>query len=193
VAVDARDPDTVHHSENVTDLATALALVLDLSEEQTRILELAAQLHDIGKVGVEESVLLKEDKLDEHEWARLRIHPELGERILAPAQLAEVLPTVRHHHERWDGTGYPDRLKGLEIPLHARVLAVCDAFEAMTSPRRYRQTLTVPQAIAEVERCAGTQFDPDIAHVFARMVGRLHGQAIRESIGPQAHGPGNRP
>ncbi len=183
VAADARDPDTANHSENVADLATALALVLDMSQEQTRILQLAAQFHDIGKIGIDDAVLLKQEPLDERERASVETHPVLGARMLAPAQFDDILPAVRHHHECWDGTGYPDRLKRYEIPLHARVIAVCDAFDAMTSHRRYREAMTVPQAIAEIERQAGTQFDPDIAHVFARMVGRLHGQSIRDSIG----------
>jgi diguanylate cyclase (GGDEF)-like protein len=181
-AVDSRDPDTRHHSQNVADLATALALVLDVSEEQTHVIELAAQMHDVGKLGVTDEVLLKSEPLSADDQALVQEHPVLGERILAAARLDEILPAVRHHHERWDGKGYPDGLSGYDIPLAARMLSVCDAFEAMTSVRRYRQTLSVPQAISEIERCAGTQFDPDIAHVFGRMVGRLHGQALRDSI-----------
>lgn len=181
-AVDARDSDTRHHSQNVADLATALALVLDLSEETTHLIELAAQMHDVGKLGVSDEVLLKQEPLTPDDRAHIEEHPVLGERILAAARLDDILPAVRSHHERWDGTGYPDGLSGYDIPLVARMLSVCDAFEAMTSVRRNRNTLTVPRAIAELERCAGTQFDPDIALVFARMVGRLHGQALRDTF-----------
>lgn len=189
-AVDARDPDTRHHSENVADLATALALVLDLSEDHSHLLELAAKMHDVGKIGVRDEVLLKSTHLSPQDRAHIEEHPVLACRILAPAYLDDILPAVRHHHERWDGRGYPDGLAGFEIPLDARVLAICDAFEAMTSSRRYRDALTVPQAIAELERCAGTQFDPDIALVFARMVARLHGQTLRDGMSPTLPEPG---
>lgn len=181
-AVDARDPDTAHHSENVAELAAALGVVLDLSPERIRSLELAAHMHDVGKIGVRDDVLAQHGELSAEARAIIEEHPALGERILAPAGLDEILPTVRHHHERWDGTGYPDCLVSYDIPLDARILAVCDAFEAMTSPRGARAAMTVPRALAEIEREAGAQFDPDIAHAFARMIGRLHGSALRDRL-----------
>ena len=182
-AVDARDSDTLHHSENVAELAAALAQVLGMSEQQIRVVTLASRLHDIGKIGVRDDVLLKTRPLSRGERAHIEEHPILGERILAPAQLDELLPAVRHHHERWDGAGYPDGLRGPQIPLEARVLTVCDSFEAMTSTRPYRNALSIEDALREIEDCAGTQFDPDVTAVFVRMVVQLHGYADREPVG----------
>jgi HD-GYP domain-containing protein (c-di-GMP phosphodiesterase class II) len=173
--VDARDPATKHHSENVAELAMSLAQVLGLTESQVRIVELASQMHDVGKIGIRDDVLLKPSALTAEERVHVEEHPTLGERILMPAQLDEILPAVRHHHERWDGTGYPDRLRGIEIPIEARLLSVCDAFEAMTTTRTYRVGLSLEEAVAEIEACAGTQFDPDVAAAFARMVTKLQG------------------
>lgn len=193
-AVDARDSDTRHHSENVAELAAALAQVLGMSEQQSRVVALAARLHDIGKIGVRDDVLMRTEPLNDEERAHIEEHPVLGERILAPAHLDEILPAVRHHHERWDGTGYPDGLRGPQIPLEARVLCVCDAFEAMTSVRTYRPALTVGAALIEIEKASGTQFDPEVASAFARMVTHLHGYAGRGSAtrhvvaGDAAHG-----
>lgn len=179
-AVDARDSDTRNHSENVAELATALAQVLGMSQQQIRVVELASRLHDIGKIGVRDEVLLKSDPLTTEDRLHIEEHPLLGVRILQPAHLDEILPAVRHHHENWDGTGYPAGLRGPQIPLEARVLSVCDAFEAMTATRSYRTSLSVSDALLEIERNAGTQFDPDVASAFARMVTHLHGYAARD-------------
>jgi len=179
-AVDARDSDTLNHSENVSELASALAQVLGMSEQQRKVIELASRLHDIGKIGVSDEVLLKAEPLTEEERRHVQEHPVLGERILAPAHLDEILPAVRHHHECWDGSGYPDGLRGPQIPLEARVLCVCDAFEAMTATRSYRPSYSVKDALHEIERQAGVQFDPDVAAAFARMVTHLHGYAARD-------------
>jgi HD-GYP domain-containing protein (c-di-GMP phosphodiesterase class II) len=190
-AVDARDASTRFHSQSVSELVSAFALVLDLSEERTRALESAAMLHDIGKVGIADEVLLKLDPLTDEEWVRVRAHCELGVRLLAPAEMPEVLPIVRSHHERWDGTGYPDGLSATDIPLEARMLAICDAFEAMTTGRRWRPALSTAAALEEIERFAGTRFDPALAERFERMVVRMHGRPIagrlaarRRDIGP---------
>jgi len=172
--VDARDPATKHHSENVAELAQSLAQVMGLSDDQVRIVELASQMHDVGKIGIRDEVLLKPSALTADERTHVEGHPALGERILLPAQLDEILPAVRHHHEHWDGSGYPDGLRGREIPIEARILSVCDAFEAMTTTRTYRTGLTLEEAAVEIEACAGTQFDPEIAATFARMVMKLH-------------------
>jgi diguanylate cyclase (GGDEF)-like protein len=177
-AVDARDASTRLHSQTVAELVSAFALLLDLSESRTRTLELAAQLHDIGKIGIADEILLKSSPLSDEEWECVHGHCELGERLLAPAEIPEVLPIVRHHHERWDGTGYPDALSGSDIPLEARMLAICDAFEAMTTGRRWQPALSVAATLEELERNAGTSFDPGLTETFSRMVVRMHGRPI---------------
>lgn len=173
-AVDARDPATRHHSANVAELAVPLCQVLGLDDEQAQMIGLAALMHDVGKIGVRDEVLLKPGPLSSIERAEVEQHARLGERILEPAGLVELLPIVRHHHERWDGTGYPDGLAGEEIPLGSRVLAVCDVFETITSGRPYRPAGTAEEAVAEVVACAGTQFDPQVAYAFGRMVAGLN-------------------
>ena len=185
-AVDARDPNTRRHSENVADLASGLALVMGLTAENATVLELAARMHDVGKVGIPDAVLHARGTLDAAQREKVEQHPILGERIVDAARLDEILPAVRHHHERWDGTGYPDGLAGNEIPLDARILAVCDAYESMTAPRTYDDSLTAEEAIVEIELCAGTQFDPDIAAAFSRMIRQVHRSSPRDRAGRSA-------
>ena len=169
-AIEARDPYTRGHSSRVTELAEALARRLGWSDQRIAALRLGGPLHDIGKLAVSDEVLRKEGLLDEGELAEIREHPKNGARLLLRvAALRAAIPYVLYHHERWDGTGYPSGKAGEEIPLEARVLAVADAFDAMTSDRPYRRALTLQQALAEVERCAGTQFDPRIAEVFLEL------------------------
>lgn len=172
-AVDARYEQTRDHSENVAQLAVSLAQVLGLPEDLVRAIGLAAQVHDVGKIGVRDEVLLKAGALSVEERHLVEEHPVLGERILTPTDLEEVLPLVRHHHERWDGTGYPDQLRGPQIPVGARILAVCDAFEAMTSERPYRGPLSFEDAVAQLEGGSGSQFDPEVAATCVRMVTQL--------------------
>jgi HD-GYP domain-containing protein (c-di-GMP phosphodiesterase class II) len=169
-AVEARDPYARGHSARVTEIAAAIARRLGWDEEQLALLHLGGPLHDVGKLGVSEEVLAKPGPLEESELEEIRQHPRLGARILLRvAALREALPYVLYHHERWDGGGYPTGRAGEQIPLEARVLAVADAFDAMTSDRPYRPALNREEAIAEVERCAGTQFDPDIVRVFMEL------------------------
>ncbi len=177
-AVDARDPATKDHSVNVSELATALAQVLDLSDRQVQIVGLGALMHDVGKIGVRDEILLRPGPLSPEERAEIEEHTLLGERILAPAMLDDILPLVRWHHERWDGSGYPDRLTGEEIPIEARILAVCDAFETLTTGRPYRAALSIAEALEEIEACAGAQFDPAVTAAFARMVRGLAGERV---------------
>ena len=166
-AIEARDPYTRGHSSRVTELAEALARRLGWGEERIASLRLGGPLHDIGKLAVSDDVLRKEGRLDADELAEIREHPKNGARLLLRvAALRAAIPYVLYHHERWDGTGYPSGKAGEEIPLEARILAVADAFDAMTSDRPYRRALTLEQALAEVDRCAGTQFDPRVAEVF---------------------------
>ncbi len=172
-AVDERYSYTKEHSENVAQLAVSVSQVLGLSDEAVRAVGLAAHVHDLGKIGVRDEVLLKEGPLSPDERRAMEEHPVLGERILAPTELEEVLPLVRHHHERWDGAGYPDGLRGPQIPVGARILAVCDAFEAMTAARPYRGPRTFEAAVREIEEGAGSQFDPEVAGAFVRMVTHL--------------------
>jgi putative nucleotidyltransferase with HDIG domain len=172
-AIEARDPYTQGHSARVTKLAEAVARRLGWNEERLASLRVGGPLHDIGKLGVSDDVLGKKGRLDEKEFAQIREHPKIGARLLLRvAGFREALPYVLYHHERWDGKGYPSGRAGKEIPVEARVLAIADAFDAMTSDRPYRQALTREQALAEVERCAGTQFDPEIARIFLEVFGR---------------------
>jgi diguanylate cyclase (GGDEF)-like protein len=192
-AVDARAEQTRHHSEVLGEIASAFALVLELSDEQTHVLETAAQVHDIGKIGVPTEILLKPGQLSPGEREIMDRHPGLGEQLLRPADMPEILPAVRHHHERWDGTGYPDGLSGLDIPFEARVLSLCDSFEAMTHARPYRPALTTAQALAEIERCSGAQFDPMLATAFGRMVERMYGRAVSKRTAAMHRETGRAP
>jgi putative nucleotidyltransferase with HDIG domain len=171
-AIEARDPYTRGHSSRVTDLAEAVARALGWSEERIASLRVGGPLHDIGKLAVSDEVLCKEGRLDDDELAQIREHPKIGAKLLLRVTtLREAIPYVLYHHERWDGTGYPSGKRGEEIPVEARVLAIADAFDAMTSDRPYRNALSREEALAEVERCAGTQFDPKIARVFLEVFG----------------------
>ena len=174
-ALEAKDDYTSAHAREVSDLAVAVARRLGASEELVQAIELGALLHDIGKIRIPEAVLHKRSALDDEEWAVMRTHPVVGERILAPIEaLANVAPIVRSSHERWDGGGYPDGLSGEEIPLGARIVAVCDAFRAMVEPRPYRPALDLEAARAELDRCSGTQFDPSVVTALLRSLDARH-------------------
>lgn len=166
-AVDAKDTYTAGHSTRVSLYARVIGKLIDLPKDEFEKLKLAALFHDIGKIGIPDNVLLKEGKLTEEEFNIIKSHPETGNNILiSVSMLSEILPAVRHHHEKYDGRGYPDGLKGEEIPLHARILAIADAFDAMTSDRSYQKKRTYEEALKELERCAGTQFDPVMTKAF---------------------------
>lgn len=169
-AIDARDPSTKKHSEHVSDIAVEIGQAMNLSETQLEQLEWAGLLHDIGKIGIRDAVLLKPEKLTREERILMNEHPAKGEEILKDVdQLAAERPLIRHHHEWYNGSGYPDRLIGEEIPLLARVLHVADAFEAMTASRPYRPVpLTAAEAHEELRRYAGIQFDPKVVEAFGR-------------------------
>lgn len=170
-AVDAKDPFTRGHSDRVAQYSIMIAQRMSLSHEQRVALEMAAYLHDIGKIGVKEEILLKPGRLTEIEMGQMRHHPLIGANILKPVGFPwPITPVVRHHHERWDGDGYPAGLRGEETPLLARILTVADAYEAMIADRPYRRGRTIEDAIEELERCAGTQFDPKIVDAFIGVV-----------------------
>jgi len=162
VTLEAKDAYTSGHSQRVTRYASAIGRSLGLPERELTVLRYAAQLHDIGKIGITEDILHKPGPLNHFEWRVIRSHPVISERIIEPLDfLDSVKDVVRHHHERWDGQGYPDGLKGESIPLLTRILGVADAYDAMTSRRPYRlQPLKPRQALEEIQRCQGTQFDP---------------------------------
>jgi diguanylate cyclase (GGDEF)-like protein/putative nucleotidyltransferase with HDIG domain len=166
-AVDARDVYTGSHSERVADLAARTARRLGLAEEDVELTRLAGSLHDLGKLAIPEEILRKPGPLTEPERIVLERHPQIGFRMLESLGVDPVAEWVLHHHERWDGSGYPDGLAGERIPLGARIIFVADAFDAMTSERVYRSRVLPAEAIAELERCAGTQFDPDVIAAFA--------------------------
>jgi len=169
-AVDKRDPFTSLHSHRVKVIAVDIGREMRVSEPELEALEWGGLLHDVGKIGVPDSVLLKQERLTRDERMRMNAHPVLGAEIIAPVtKLAPELPIIRHHHEWYNGSGYPDRLIGDEIPKLARILHVADAFEAMTAQRPYRMTpLTTEQALAELRKFAGIQFDPTVVDAFVR-------------------------
>jgi putative nucleotidyltransferase with HDIG domain len=168
--LDLRDVATARHSETVGRYAERIAAELGLAPDQVERVRVAGVLHDIGKLGISDAVLLKPGRLEPHEWQEIKRHPELGARILEHANLRDVASWVLSHHERVDGTGYPRELARTLIPLEGRILAVADAYEAMTADRPYRRALTEPEARAELRRGAGTQFDPDVIAAFERVL-----------------------
>ncbi|MEA2608530.1 MAG: hypothetical protein QOJ75_773 [Chloroflexota bacterium] len=169
-AVDKRDPFTARHSERVKQISVDIGSVMRVSDYELEALEWGGLLHDVGKIGVPDSVLLKQERLTREERMIMNAHPVLGAQIIAPVnKLAAELPIIRHHHEWYNGSGYPDRLIGDEIPKLARILHVADAFEAMTAARPYRMTpLTNEQALAELRKFAGVQFDPVVVDAFVK-------------------------
>ncbi len=170
-ALEARDEYTSSHARWITDTALRVGAELGLDGDALKRLELGALFHDIGKIGIPNSVLLKPGPLTDDERALIETHPEVGEKILAPIdQLGDVCSIVRACHERWDGAGYPDHKAGDEIPLEARIIFACDAFHAMTTDRPYRRALTVEEALRRLEEAAGSQFDPTVVGVCVRLL-----------------------
>lgn len=166
-ALETRDFETHGHSERVVTFSLRLGFELGLEKEKLRDLELGALLHDIGKIGVPDAILRKPAKLNEDEWAKMKLHPLHGQKILRSIRFLEgAANVVGQHHERWDGEGYPNGLRGEEIDLGARIFAVVDAFDAMISDRVYRRGRPYEDALAELEKCAGTQFDPLVIDAF---------------------------
>jgi diguanylate cyclase (GGDEF)-like protein len=172
-AVDARDVYTGSHSERVGELSARIARRLGIDEPQVELTRLAGSLHDLGKLAIPEEILRKPGALNDSERLVLQRHPQIGHRMLESLGVEPIADWVLHHHERWDGNGYPDRLRGEQIPLGARIIFVADAFDAMTSERVYRKPLSEHDAVSELERCAGSQFDPAVVDAFSEELGAV--------------------
>jgi HD-GYP domain-containing protein (c-di-GMP phosphodiesterase class II) len=168
-AVDKRDHYTRRHSEDVTEYSLMIAEQIGLSQDTMRTLRLAGLLHDLGKIAIPDSILRKPGKLTDEEYEVMKQHPVFGWLIVgAIPSLSETLPAVRHHHERYDGRGYPDRLAGEDIPLLGRLMAVADAFSAMTTDRPYRKGMGLAEAVDQLHKGSGTQFDPAMVDAFVK-------------------------
>jgi putative nucleotidyltransferase with HDIG domain len=174
-ALDSRDKNTAHHSANVAAYSVLIAREMGLSRKECEDVHIGGLLHDVGKIGVPEAILKKTGRLDFEEFQQIKKHPIIGYKILEHISIFRkngVLDMVKHHHERYDGNGYPDGLKGKDIPKLARIMAVADAFDAMTARRVYREANDLEFAINEISKNKGTQFDPEIAEIFLKMVER---------------------
>ena len=172
-AVDAKDGEVFGHSHRVADLAVLLGQEVGLAGERLHQLYVAAHLHDIGKIGIPDAILHKAGPLSGGEWRRIQAHPEIGERIVrSMSAFAATATVIRHHHEKFNGSGYPDGLAGGAILLEARIIAIADAFDAMTTDRPYRKCLAAGEALQEVLQCAGGHFDPTLATIFVEIMRR---------------------
>ena len=170
-AVEAKDSYTRGHSDRVSEYSVLIGEKLGLPEEQIKILRIGGLFHDIGKIGIPDRILLKPEKLSDDEYSQIKNHPSIGAHILSSSAIFKnIIPIVKHHHERYDGNGYPSRLKGEKIPYVARIAAVADTFDAMTSRRSYRGPIDIEKVKEEIKRCEGTQFDPQIAEVFLEIL-----------------------
>lgn len=186
-------PSTGEHSARVAMGCVILAKALQLGWEERQTLLVAGRLHDLGKLLLPPGLLEKEGALDAGEWAQVRRHPELGEQLVRSAQAPDVIcQAIRHHHERWDGKGYPDGLSGGQIPLFSRIMAVCDSFDAMVGHRPYRKSMTVSEALDELRRVRGTQLDPEIVDAFLSLprpvLEGIAGYNAQPATGPQERG-----
>lgn len=167
LAVDAKDSYTKNHSDRVSYYSVLLAKALGLPDEEIELIRDGGLFHDIGKIGIPDAILQKAGKLTDDEYHDIKNHPSIGEHILQPAKIFDnIIPMVKHHHERYDGRGYPSGLKGEDIPLNARIVCVADSFDAMTSDRSYRPRFTLYKALDELKACKGAQFDPTLVDLF---------------------------
>jgi len=170
-AIDAKDPYTRGHSERVSSYSMAIAKHLGLDSEAVFRVRIGAILHDVGKLGIRDSILQKPGGLTAEEYAVMRLHPEIGSQIMAPIRmLKDILPGIRNHHETWDGRGYPDQLAGEQIPLIARIIGVADSFDAMTTDRPYQKAMTLEHVVSQLRAMAGTRFDPRVIEAFVEAV-----------------------
>src|SRR3989440_2599412 len=172
-ALEAKDPYMRGHSARVADLAATVAHQLGMSEEDVELVRVAGRLHDIGKIGTRESVLNKQGALTPEEFEHVKQHVVIGSQILAPlAHLGDIIPAVRHHHERWDGTGYPDGLRGEEIPIGARIIGAAEVFDALSTSRAYQEKMSAEQAVERAADLSGTVLDPKVYEALASVVAR---------------------
>lgn len=183
LAVDAKDSYTKHHSDRVSYYSVLIGKQLGLSDEDLETLKQGALFHDVGKIGIPDSILQKPGKLTNEEYDDIKNHPSIGSKILAPAKIFnDLVPMVLHHHERYDGRGYPVGLSGEDIPLMARIVCVADSFDAMTSDRSYRPRFDVITALGELENCKGSQFDPICVDAFLIAL-RQNKEQVKQDIG----------
>lgn len=188
-AIDAKDRYTCGHSERVALLSARLAEAWGLDKATAERLHICGLVHDVGKIGVPEMVLAKPGRLTPEEFEQIKLHPGIGHLILRDIPLlADILPAVLHHHERWDGKGYPHGLSGQQIPLYARIVGLADTFDAMSSTRSYRPAMERPQVLAELARCAGSQFDPDLVPAFLTIDLREYDEMVRKNMEEAASG-----
>jgi putative nucleotidyltransferase with HDIG domain len=185
-AVDAKDAYTCGHSERVALLSKMLAKEAGLTEHEVERIYMAGLLHDVGKIGVPEAVLQKPGRLTAEEFEQMKKHPAIGARILHDVkQIQDIIPGVLHHHERYDGRGYPDGLSGQNIPIMGRIICLADCFDAMTSTRTYRKALPLEVTLADLRRCSGTQFDPLLTEAFLRIPTEVLRDILRQQDGAQ--------
>ncbi len=181
-AIDVKDPYTRGHAERVTKYAVAIAGEMNLSKKLIRNIEYAGLIHDIGKIGIKDSVLLKPNKLTAEEYRQIKKHPLIGEQIISPIEfLINVAPLVLYHHEHYNGKGYPEGLKEKAIPMGARILNVADSFEAMVSDRPYNKGMSLDKAVKELKKCRGEQFDPEVVGAFLKIIER-EGKDLTENF-----------
>lgn len=178
--VEAKDIYTRGHSDRVSEYSVLLGKKLGLPDKDLKSLQIGGLFHDLGKIGVPDTILQKDARLTDDEYSQIKQHPNIGVHILSHATIfQDILPIVEHHHEKYDGTGYPGKLKGEEIPYLARIAAIADSFDAMTSRRSYRDSLPMEKVISELMRCRGTQFDPELDDVFLDLL-ENHFEEIKE-------------
>jgi HD-GYP domain-containing protein (c-di-GMP phosphodiesterase class II) len=169
--IELKDHYTGEHVENTVRYATEIAKALSLPAEEIELVKQASMLHDLGKVGVSENILLKKSKLNKKEFDEIKRHPQIGADIIRPIQyLRDIIPFIFYHHERWDGHGYPSGIKGEEIPMGARIIALADVYQALTSDRPYRKAYSKKKAIQIIKEGSGTQFDPKIVDIFLKIL-----------------------
>jgi len=170
-AVDAKDSYTCGHSERVAEMSLAIAKAMNLSEEEQYLIHIGAHLHDVGKIGIPDAIISKPGRLNENEFNMIKEHPMTGYHIVRKVKILQsVSLIIRHHHERMDGGGYPDGLFGTAIPLGARIVAIADAFDAMTTNRTYKKSKSKSEALQELIRCSDSQFDREIVRVFVEII-----------------------